>query len=87
MTTWSGPTAGDASAQLLATAHASKARWATLEAAIAAAYGARCGKFSSYWTDHTNCWDGDAAVDAQLGSDLVAAQLATASYLYSAALP
>ena len=59
----------------------------TLEAAIAAAYGARCGKFSSYWTDHTNCWEGDAAVDAQLGSDLAAAQLATASYLYSAALP
>ncbi|MGZ3429881.1 MAG: hypothetical protein ACXVCV_24695 [Polyangia bacterium] len=85
--TWPGPTAGDAAAQLLATARASKPRWATLEAAISAAYGARCGRFSSYWTDHTNCWNGDAAVDAQLGADLSAAQIATANYLYSTALP
>lgn len=83
-TTWSGPTSGDASAQLLATAHASKPRWPTLKSAITAAYAARgCGKLSSYWTDHTNCWTGDAAVDAQLGAELVASQTATANYLYA----
>jgi len=87
VTSWSGPTAGDASAQLLAAAHASKPRWPTLKAAITAAYSARgCGKFSSYWTDHTSCWTGDAAVDVQLGQDLAAAQTATASYLYSLGL-
>ena len=83
-TTWAGPTSGDASAQLLAAAHASKPRWPTLKTAITNAYAARgCGKFSSYWTDHTNCWEGDASVDAQLGVELVASQQATASYLFA----
>jgi hypothetical protein len=83
-TSWSGPTSGDASAQILAAAHASKPRWPTLKSAITAAYAARgCGKFSSYWTDHTSCWTGDAAVDAQLGTELGASQNATANYLYA----
>ncbi|MGZ3407191.1 MAG: hypothetical protein ACXVAN_12150 [Polyangia bacterium] len=81
---WSGPTSGDASAQLLAAAHASKPRWPTLKSAIAAAYAARgCGKLSSYWTDHTSCWTGDAGVDVQLAAELVASQNATANYLYA----
>ena len=85
--TWAGPTAGDASAQLLAAAHASKPRWPTLEAAVTAAYAAHgCGKFSSYWTDHTSCWNGNAGVDAALADDLAGAQTATASYLFSLAL-
>jgi phospholipase C len=83
-TTWTGPTSGDASAQLLAAAHAAKPRWPTLKTAITNAYSARgCGRFSSYWTDHTNCWEGDATVDGDLGVDLVAAQQATASYLFA----
>ena len=87
VTTWAGPTAGDASAQLLAAAHASKPHWPTLKAAITAAYAARgCGKFSSYWTDHTSCWTGDATVDAELANELAAAQTATASYLFSLGL-
>lgn len=81
---WSGPTSGDAAAQLLAAAHASKPRWPTLKTAIVNAYAARgCGRFSSYWTDHTGCWEGDAAVDAAMGGDLVAAEQATAGYLYA----
>ncbi|MDB4964980.1 MAG: Broad-substrate range phospholipase [Myxococcales bacterium] len=86
VSTWSGPTAGDATAQLLAAARAAKPRWPVLRAAIAAAYGARCGNFNSYWTDHTDCWTGDAAVDAQLAIELAASQNATASYLYAANL-
>ena len=83
-----GPPSGDASAQLLAAAHAAKPHWPTLKSAIANAYAARgCGRFSSYWTDHTNCWEGDATVDSDLGVDLVAAQQATASYLFAANLP
>jgi phospholipase C len=83
-TTWSGPTSGDAGAQLLAAARAAKPRWPTLKSAITNAYAARgCGKFSSYWTDHTSCWTGDAAVDAQLGVELVASQTATASFLFA----
>jgi len=85
---WAGPTSGDASAQLLAAAHASKPRWPTLKTAIANAYAARgCGRFSSYWTDHTSCWEGDATVDAAMGADLVAAEQATASYLFAINLP
>ena len=83
-TSWAGPTAGDAPAQLLAAAHASKPRWPTLKTAIVNAYSARgCGRFSSYWTDHTGCWEGDATVDAAMGGDLIAAEQATASYLYA----
>ena len=81
---WAGPTSGDASAQLLAAAHASKPHWPTLKAAVTAAYAARgCGKFSSYFTDHTSCWTNDAAVDTELGVELVAAEKATASYLFA----
>jgi phospholipase C len=83
---WAGPTAGDASAQLLASAHTSKSLWPILKSAISASYGARCGNFDSYWTDHTDCWQGDASVDAQLASELSFAQTATASYLYALAL-
>jgi hypothetical protein len=87
-TSWSGPTSGDASAQLLAAAHASKPHWPTLRAAVTAAYAARgCGKFSSYYMDHTSCWTGDAAVDAEMGVELTAAQTATASYLFAINLP
>lgn len=83
-TTWPGPTSGDAATQLLAAAHASKPRWPTLKTAIANAYAARgCGKFSSYWTDHPSCWEGDATVDAAMGGDLVTSQQATASYLFA----
>ncbi len=86
-TTWSGPTSGDPSAQLLAAAKASKPMWPVVKTAIANAYAARgCGKFSSYWTDHTGCWEGDATVDGDLGAELRASQSATASYLYATAL-
>jgi len=81
------PTSGDAAAQLTAAAHASKPHWPVLRAAVTAAYAARgCGKFSSYWTDHTSCWQGDAGVDNELGVELRAAQAATASYLIAADL-
>jgi hypothetical protein len=81
------PTSGDAAAQLTAAARASKPHWPVLRAAVTAAYAARgCGKFSSYWTDHTSCWQGDAAVDNELGVELRAAQAATASYLIAADL-
>jgi phospholipase C len=86
-TSWSGPTSGDPSAQLLATAKAVKPMWPVLKTAIANAYAARgCGKFSSYWTDHTSCWEGDATVDGDLGAELRASQSATANYLYATAL-
>lgn len=81
------PGSGDVATQLLAIARASKAMWPALRGAIAASYGARCGKFDSYWTDHTECWTNDAAVDAQLAAELAASQRATASYLAAAALP
>jgi hypothetical protein len=84
---WSGPTLGAPSVQLLAAAHASKALWPPARAAIAASYAAKkCGSFDSYWIDHTNCWNGDAAVDQQLGAQLAGAQTSTANYLYSLAL-
>jgi phospholipase C len=86
-TTWDGPGAGDASTLLLATAHAAKPHWPTLRGAIAAAYGARCGNYNSYWTDHTSCWTHDAAVDNELAAELATAQRATASYLYAIDLP
>jgi hypothetical protein len=87
VTSWGGPTAGDAAAELLAAAHASKTHWPTPKAAITLAYAARgCGKLSSYWTDHTSCWTGDATVDAELAEELAAAQTATASYLFSLGL-
>jgi phospholipase C len=83
-TSWAGPTAGDAAAQLLAAARAAKPRWPTLKTAITNAYAARgCGKFSSYWTDHPSCWNGDATVDAQLSAELAASQAATASFLFA----
>ncbi|HEX4462117.1 MAG TPA: hypothetical protein VIA18_29275 [Polyangia bacterium] len=87
VTSWSGPTAGDPTAQLLAAAHASKALWPPLRAAVAASYDATCADFNLYWIDHTSCWTGSSAVAAQLGTELASAQLSTASYLYSLALP
>ena len=83
-TTWSGPTSGDA-------VGAAPRRGARVEAALADAEDghhqrlrrARLRQFSSYWTDHTSCWEGDATVDGDLGVDLVAAQQATASYLFA----
>jgi phospholipase C len=85
--TWAGPGSGDAPTNLMAFARASKARWPLLKAAIAASYSARCSNFDSYYLDHTNCWQNDGAVDAQLADELAQAQTATATYLSVLALP
>jgi phospholipase C len=77
------PSALDAESLAIATAHASKALWPTTKAAIAAAYGARCSAFDSYYLDHTNCWQNDAGVDAQIATALIDAQTATAQLLYA----
>jgi hypothetical protein len=65
-------------------AHTSKSYWPQIEGAIATAYGAaKCSKFSSYYLDHTSCWEGNASVDAWIGVALQSAQSETAQFLYT----
>jgi hypothetical protein len=55
---------------------------------IGNAYQSRCGKnIDDYYRDHTECWSGDAGVDAVIGTALRKAQTATAAYLYAADVP
>lgn len=84
--TWSVPS-GTTAAFIDAAGHRSKNQWPTTKAAIAAAYGARCGNFDSYWTDHPDCWEHDATVDARLVTAMAGAITDTASFLVSAQLP
>jgi len=80
-TSWSGPPAEALATFIDDAGHRSKNRWPALKATIAAAYGARCSPFSSYWFDHTDCWQNDASVNASIVDAMNAAIGDTASFL------
>jgi phospholipase C len=64
-------------------AHDSKSMWQPTKDAIAAAYGARCSNFNSYYKDHTECWQSDPNVDAWIAAALEDAQRETSQFLYA----
>jgi hypothetical protein len=84
---WSGPPTEAVAPFIDGVGHRSKDRWPGQKAAIAAAYGARCDAFDSYWIDHKECWQHDASVDAAVVAAMSAAVADTASFLVIAQLP
>jgi phospholipase C len=84
---WTGAPSGTVGATLASLAWASNAQWPATWNAIANAYASRCDEIGDYYRDHTDCWSGDAGVDAVIGTALRKAQMGTAAFLYAADLP
>ena len=84
---WSAAPTGTVNTVLLNIAWASNDLWPGMWNAIAGSYGARCGNIDDQWFDDTDCWRGDAGVDAAIGVALRQAQVATAAFLYAADIP
>jgi phospholipase C len=84
---WNGPPAEAVAPFIDGVGRRAKSRWAGQKAAIAAAYGARCDAFDSYYLDHTECWQNDPGVDAATVAAMSAAVADTASFLAIAQLP
>ncbi len=84
---WGGPPAETLDQFIVGVGRRAKNRWPGQKAAIAAAYGARCDAFDSYYIDHTECWQHDASVDAAIVAAMTAAVADTASFLVVAQLP
>jgi phospholipase C len=95
-TDWQQAPSGGARDFVIAAAQRSKAEWPAFRDAVTNAYRAasrrhpiECGKidvsawnvFSAQELDHPLCWSGDAAVDNELGSELIVAQDLTSQYL------
>lgn len=86
-TGWTAPS-GTTSAFIDTAGRRSKALWSPLKTAIANAYPVRCWwPFSTYIMDHTECWQGDATVDAKIRASMASAINDTASFLVSVQLP
>jgi phospholipase C len=74
-------TVGTPTAEVDAAAWTSHDQWPGLYGAIDAVYTRRCVSISLFPADMTSCWQGDAAVDAQIGISLRSAQIETAEFI------
>jgi hypothetical protein len=84
---WAGAPTAAVGTVLSNVAWASNAQWPGTWNAVGAAYASRCGDIDDYYLDHTDCWSGDAGVDAAIAAALRSAQTGTAAFLYAADLP
>jgi hypothetical protein len=85
---WTSAPTGTVNAVLLDVAWASNALWPGMWNSLANAYAAKCGDdIDDYYFDHTDCWSGDAGVDAAIGTALRTAEVNTARYLFAADIP
>ncbi|HEY5952611.1 MAG TPA: hypothetical protein VIV40_44230 [Kofleriaceae bacterium] len=84
---WSGAPSGTVNVVLTDLAWSSNAQWPGTWDAIANAYASRCDDIDGYFLDHTECWSGDAAVDAIIGAALRNAETGTAAFLFAADVP
>jgi phospholipase C len=87
VTDWTTTPSGTVGTVLSNLAWTSHAQWPGTWNAVANAYANRCDDIDSYYRDHTECWSGDGAVDAVIGTALRGAQIGTAAFLFAADVP